>query len=233
MIKAVGFDLGDTLIEYKDVPLSWQDLYLDALRKVAEACEVELDDELLEEGRLILGKYNTRMNPREVEVKAEQILREILVMWNVDCGLYLELAINMFFDFFQRNSVTFKDTIDTLDYLKRKRLKIGILTDVPYGMDKPFVEKDISHFSSLVDYLLTSVEVGYRKPNAKGYEILAKELGVSPYEMIYVGNEEKDIVGGKAIGMVTVLVDRNKKGNFCDADYIINNLSELKNFIGN
>lgn len=233
MIKAVGFDLGDTLIEYKDVPLSWQDLYLDALRKVAEACEVELDDELLEEGRLILGKYNTRMNPREVEVKAEQILREILVMWNVDCGLYLELAINMFFDFFQRKSITFKDTIDTLDYLKRKGLKIGILTDVPYGMGKPFVKKDISLFSNLIDYLLTSVEVGYRKPNAKGYEILAKELGVSSYEMIYVGNEEKDIVGGKAIGMVTVLVDRNKKGNFCDADYIINNLSELKNFIEN
>ncbi|WP_066495768.1 hypothetical protein [Abyssisolibacter fermentans] len=82
MISAVGFDLGDTLIEYKDVPLSWKSFYAEALYRVAEVCGVRLTENSFEKGENILCKYNTRINPREVEVKAQQIFTEILSATN-------------------------------------------------------------------------------------------------------------------------------------------------------
>lgn len=229
VIKAVAFDLGDTLIEYKNVPLSWQDFYSEALSKVAETCEIKLVEGALGKAENILCKYNTRINPREVEVKAEQIFIEILSSWNIDYSYYLEKAIESFFNFFQRKSLVYEDTLEIIKYLKNKDIKIGILTDVPYGMDKIFVKKDIFKFEDMIDCLLTSVEVGYRKPDPQGYKVLAQRLGLMPEQMIYVGNEEKDIIGAKMIGMRTVLVDRYNNGLTFEENYRVKCLSELKN----
>ncbi len=228
MIKAVGFDLGGTLIEYKDVPLSWQGLYSEALSKVAETCGVQLTENELERCKAILSKYNTRINPREVEVKAEQIFMEILSTWNIDCSTYLEKSIATFFHFFQRKSVVQNDTVEVIKYLKGKGIKVGILTDVPYGMSRGFVRKDISIFEDMLDCALTSVEVGYRKPNSKGYEMLAQNLGVVPHQMIYVGDEEKDIIGAKAVKMKAILVDKYNNGLIYKEDHRIKCLKDLK-----
>ncbi len=38
--RGVGFDLGETLIFYRDTPLNWAALYPDALRAAAGACGV-------------------------------------------------------------------------------------------------------------------------------------------------------------------------------------------------
>ena len=37
-MNGIGFDLGNTLIDYKDIPLSWQSLYRNALRDMAANC---------------------------------------------------------------------------------------------------------------------------------------------------------------------------------------------------
>lgn len=36
--RAIGFDLGDTLLAYRGVPLNWASLYDEALRAVAVRC---------------------------------------------------------------------------------------------------------------------------------------------------------------------------------------------------
>lgn len=228
MIKAVGFDLGDTLIGYKDVPSNWQGLYSEALLKVADACHIQLDSDGLHIAKEILCTYNTRINPRDAEVKADQIFTEILNAWGLEYSHYLDVTVEAFFTFFQRKSYLHQDTIDIMRYLKSKGIKIGILTDVPYGMGKGFVEKDVSPFKELIDCLLTSVEVGYRKPNPIGYERLAQGLDTLPKHMIYVGNEEKDIIGGKIAGMRTVLVDRCSKDVTFEEDYRCHCLSQLR-----
>jgi hypothetical protein len=35
MFKGIGFDLGETLVEYEGVPLNWQSEYLKALAAIA------------------------------------------------------------------------------------------------------------------------------------------------------------------------------------------------------
>jgi len=57
--------------------------------------------------------------------------------------------------------------------------------------------------------LLTSVDVGFRKPDPRGFLALAKALAVHPTEMIYIGNEPKDVNGANATAVFSVLIDRD------------------------
>lgn len=57
-MKAIGFDLGETLIYYNNVPLSWKEHYK------AEA---------------VLSRYNTRICPKDHEVTDKEVFKEIFV----------------------------------------------------------------------------------------------------------------------------------------------------------
>ncbi|MBI2033269.1 MAG: HAD family hydrolase [Candidatus Levybacteria bacterium] len=225
--KAIGFDLGDTLIEYENVPLNWKELYGNALEGAMKVCKLKENKKKLEKAKEILLKYNTRENPRTYEVTAEQIFSEILKTWNVFSEENLHGAIKKFFSFFQMKAKVFDDTIVTLQVLQQKGIPIGVFTDVPYGMSTSLVQKDVKQIQKYITILLSSVDVGYRKPEQKVFNTLASRLAVSKKYMIYVGNEEKDIVGAKNAGMFAVLLDRNDTGKSFGEDKRIATLQEL------
>jgi putative hydrolase of the HAD superfamily len=210
-MNGIGFDLGNTLIDYKDIPLSWQSLYRNALRDMAANCRYLASEEAIATGEAILAKYNTRLNPRTVEVSSRCILGAILAAWGLDITERLETAAEAFFSFFQRHAVPYADMVSTLAYLKGKGFRIGVLTDVPYGMDRRFVERDLllCGVRDYIDVLLTSADVGYRKPDCHGYLELARRLGVAPHAMAYVGDEPKDVQGANGVGMISVFIDRS------------------------
>jgi putative hydrolase of the HAD superfamily len=208
-IRAIGFDLGETLLTYRDTPPSWASCYHASLSAVAEACDSSPTDIQFAEAETILAGYNTRINPRTEEVPAEQIFRRVLEAWRLSPE-HLHTAIGAFFHFFQQHLVVYPEVHETLAALRKRGFKIGVLTDVPYGMPRPFVQNDLANagIDPLVDVLLTSVDVGFRKPAPRGILALAKTLAVSPTEMIYVGNEPKDVSGANAAGVFSVLIDR-------------------------
>jgi putative hydrolase of the HAD superfamily len=207
MYKAVGFDLGETLVRYGHA-LSWQSLYQKALAAVGAACGTVPDERMLAAGAEVLLRYNTRANPRVEEVPADVILGEVLAAWQLPLH-FTEASVEAFFSFFQRDTAVYPDVIPLLARLRTCGMKIGILTDAPYGMPREFVEQDIGPFARHVDVLLTSVEVGFRKPDPRGYHDLALRLGVTPAEMPYVGNEPKDMEGARRAGCLPVFLDRD------------------------
>ncbi|MDE6595448.1 MAG: HAD family hydrolase, partial [Oscillospiraceae bacterium] len=111
--------------------------------------------------------------------------------------------------------------------LKQHGIKIGILTDVAYGMENEFSLKDISALSDFIDIAFTSVDVGYRKPNSAGYLKLIGALEISPNEMIFIGDEEKDIIGAKKLGIVSALINRSKETKDFGQDYTLKSLSDI------
>jgi putative hydrolase of the HAD superfamily len=226
-MKAIGFDLGRTLVGDENIPLSWKSLYKEALIDSLLKCNSDIDHIKIGLGEEILLKYNTRTNYREYEVSSDIIFSEILSSWELSIEVYLETVKETFFKYFQRNVKLYEDSISTLKALKAEGIKIGILTDVPYGMDKKYVLKDIEEFEQYVDIILSSVEVGYRKPNKQGYIMLLKELGVNAEEMIYVGDEEKDIIGANNLGIYSVLIDRANSSKNYGQKKTIKKLSQL------
>jgi len=223
-IKAVAFDVGQTLIRYS-APLNWQALYQPAIKQVMQACNLEYNKEADDNAQKILTKYNTRVNFRDYEVSSDTIFTEIFQSW----GMILDMhtAKQAFYSYFQNDAACFDDTEYVLQSLKNRGIKIGVLTDVAYGMDNEFALQDLSQILKYMDVCLTSNDVGYRKPNRKGFLLLKEQLGVPSNQIIFVGDEEKDIIGANDAGFVSVLINRTNEARNWGQDYTIHELSTL------
>lgn len=114
-----------------------------------------------------------------------------------------------------------------MEKLKQHGIKIGILTDVAYGMDNEISLEDISVLSDYIDIAITSVDVGYRKPNSAGYVKLLESLEIFPNGMIFIGDEEKDIIGAQKLGIVSALINRSKEIKDFGQDYTLESLSDI------
>ncbi len=223
-IKAIGFDVGHTLIKYKN-PLNWQGLYRSGLEHAAAAVDITLSEDMLIAAADVLLKYNTRVNYREWETTSDCIFNEILKSWGIQTDLYA--LKSGFYSFFKADAEPYPETIDTMEKLKQHGIKIGILTDVAYGMDNEISLEDISVLSDYIDIAITSVDVGYRKPNSAGYVKLLESLEISPNGMIFIGDEEKDIIGAQKLGIVSALINRSKEIKDFGQDYTLESLSDI------
>ncbi len=228
MIKSVVFDIGQTLVHYKN-PL-WKNLYEPALKKVAGQCGYQLDENDYANAISILCEYNTRINPREKEVSSDYIWSRILNFWNKEIS-DLSVCKETFYSFFRNECYIYSDVFDFLPYLRSKKIMTATLSDVPYGMDNKYALEDISDIMLYIDLPFTSNDVGYRKPNIKGLQIIAKKFGVLTHEIMYIGDEEKDIVCANNAGAISVLIDRELKFHEYGQKYRISSLNELKGMI--
>jgi putative hydrolase of the HAD superfamily len=226
-IEAVGFDLADTLVHYAGLPLSWVHLYPDALSRVAAAISRQASGVDLVAGAEVLSRFNTRLHPREAEVTSDVVLGAVFAAWGLPPQSDFEGAKDAFYGFFRQTYAIYEDTLPALEYLAGIGLKIGVLTDVPYGMDRRFVLHDIAGIAGHVNALVSSTEVGFRKPHPAGFALLADTLDVELGRMAYVGNEPKDIEGANRAGMISILIDRDSAGGYFGQKHTITSLAGL------
>jgi len=174
----------------------------------------------------VLEGYNTRLAPRVNEVAERHVFSEVAAALGFR-DTESETVADAFFAFFRRSVVAYPETVAVLQHLQAAGTEVGVLTDVPYGMDRARVEADLvaAGLDGLITVLLTSVEVGRRKPPPAGFVRLAAELGVAVGDLLYVGNERKDIDGANAAGARSVLIDREHEQPSWGAGASIKSLS--------
>ena len=229
--RAVIFDLGDTLVEYEGIPLSWSEHYQDALKSLAEYLEAAPNKSQYKSASEVLSRFNTRKNPRENEFSFSEILDEVcrsLGLSGQDARCVLGAA-RAFFKVFRQRLSCFPEVHGCLTRLKKSGASIGVFTDVPYGMPRELVMEDIQYsgLSELVDVVLTSGDCGWRKPSKVTLESICEELGYMCRDAIYVGNERKDIEVALKSGCGSVLIDRAGSGADYGQDLTLPDLSEL------
>ena len=213
MFEGVGFDLGETLVEYEGVPLDWQCEYPRALAAVASLWGGRLTAAQIAAGSAVLRRHNTRLVPRRHEVDGETVFGELLAALGVPATIVpalLDPAVDAFFGVFQRRARAFPDVGVALAALAAAGASVGVLTDVPYGMPRRLVLRDLSvaGLDALAPWTLTSVDIGVRKPDAAGFEALARRQCCPASAMVFVGNERKDVLGAKAAGITAALLWR-------------------------
>lgn len=231
--RAVGFDLGNTLTYRPGVALDWRQFYPSALADVAVACDCRPDSSAMSEAEAILCRYNARLHARSHEVPADTIFAEILHAWGVRQYGRMRAAVDAFFGFLNRDGcAVYDDVMPVLNRIHSGRLPMGILSDAPSGMPTRHYAPDIALLGGRIDVVLTSVDVGFRKPAPVGYLELARRLAVDPVSMAYVGDEEKDIVGAKAVRMCAIYLNRTGSTHTFGADYAMTSLEELPGVLG-
>ncbi|MGQ9464558.1 MAG: HAD family hydrolase [bacterium] len=102
----------------------------------------------------------------------------------------------------QNNTKPYPGIPELLNVLVKKGIKMAVLSNKPDALTKLFVEKllpDIN-FSIILGASLKFP----RKPAPDGALYIAASLGISPAEIIYIGDSEIDIKTAKAAGMFPV-----------------------------
>lgn len=225
MYKAIIFDIGRTLIGYNK-PLNWSSLYRPALEHISNVCNYQFTEKQHQAAMDVLTKYNTRVNPREYEVSSTTIFSEITSALGVSKD-ELEKVKHLFYSFFRRESFVYPEVEYTLAELSKRGILIGTLSDVAYGMDNKYVLDDISSLKQYIDFPYTSNDVGFRKPNITGVKLLSDKMKVEVSEIIFVGDEEKDMICANHSGAYSVLINRDAQHKEYGQQKEIKSLAEL------
>jgi putative hydrolase of the HAD superfamily len=228
-MDAFVFDLGDTLVEYEGLPLSWVEHYPEALSRLASFLGTSPPPHSIDSACRVLGRYNTRLSARPNEVPFAQILAEICTCFSMDPFEDEEPAARAFFSVFRQRLRCFPDALPALAAIRRRGLTLALFTDVPYGMPRALVLEDIRQagLEGLFDLVVTSVEVGLRKPEAGTLGFMAGRLGFGPSQVTHVGNERKDVDVAKAFGCASVLLERSGGSPAWGQERTIRSLAEL------
>ncbi len=225
MFKAVVFDIGQTLVDYRK-PMNWSKLYKPAFEQIAEKYNYSFSEAHYQNAVKVLTKYNTRINPRDYEVSSVHIFTELLHVMDIDLD-DLERVKESFYAYFRQDSSLFYDVKQTLKTLSQKAIKLGTLSDVAYGMDNSYALEDIEPVIKYIDYPFTSNDTGYRKSCTKGLEIMSEKMQTDISNIVFVGDEKKDMVCARDAGAYAVLINRESTIKNYGQAQTIHTLTEL------
>ena len=113
-----------------------------------------------------------------------------------------------FYSYFRRDTKLFPEAENTLSELCSRGIIIGTLSDVAYGMDNEFALEDIAPLLRYIKFPYTSVS-----------------------QMMFVGDEQKDMECACNAGAVGVLIDRSGSAGAGAGDMKITDLYELTELI--
>ncbi len=127
---------------------------------------------------------------------------------------------------------TFKEVPETLRKLKKKKIKLAILSNGTPTLLRELVKSN--NLDDFFDDIFSIEEVGVFKPDSKVYDIPIKKYNIKKKEIVFLSANTWDVSGGGNYGFQSIWVKRNN-GIFDNLDYKpnnqINNLSELLNII--
>lgn len=193
MIKAVVFDLDDTLIserEYIRSGFRVVSKYFSNRYDLDESEVYKIMNELFEEASDKV--FNRLFDSFNIKYSNEDILEFVKI--------YREHKPDIKF---------FDDVIPTINNLREKGIKVGIITDGYKETQRKKIE--VLNCIKLFDEIIITDELGreFWKPHEKSYRIMAERLQVNLNELIYVGdNEEKDFIGANKLGIYTSCIIR-------------------------
>jgi putative hydrolase of the HAD superfamily len=88
----------------------------------------------------------------------------------------------------------------------RARLATGLITNNVAAMDEGPGWRNVVPLDELFDVVIESSKVGYRKPDARIYELACEQLGVEPAEVVFLDDLGVNLKPAAAMGMTTIKV---------------------------
>ncbi len=122
----------------------------------------------------------------------------------------------------------YPETLEALEMLKSKGIKIAIVSNTPKLSVDGILEK--FGMDGLFDAVCFSYETGFLKTDTEMFDVVLEKLGVSKEDAIMVGDSmETDIVGAEKAGVMPVLIDRKDSRGYTKK---IKSLTEIEKFLG-
>lgn len=214
-IRAVIFDLDQTLLDREASLSNFLDWQI-----TEQLCE-DLDNPNAFKTRFIELDANGMI--WKDRVYAALIEEFKLHKWTV------EKLLSTYLDHFCKHCIEKEGATETVKELS-KNSRLGLISNGK----SPFQENNFKAlgFSSHFHSILVSEAIGLRKPDAKIFKLSCSELGVTPEQSVYVGdNPISDIEGAKNAGLRTVFIPSEHYPKCAMANATCHNLELLPQII--
>jgi len=217
MIKAVIFDLDNTLVDFMLMKRQAIDAAIQAMRDAGlKLSNDEIRrgiDDIYEERGMEFQKVFDELLYREFSKIDYKILSAGVIAYR----RAREAAL-----------VSYPHVTMTLIELSKMHIKLGVVSDAP--AKEAWLRLCYLNFHHLFDAVVTFEDTGMRKPNPEPFRKILSMLQIQPSEAVMVGDwAERDVVGAAQVGMKTIFA---RYGNtfgteVSNANYDIDDISQV------
>lgn len=197
MIKAVFFDMDDTMFYFTSAHKQAMKKVKGYAEKVLQVSEKELEDAIqcvMSELENRLGKYNPGIHNRQVR------FQNALSLLGKKIQPHATEMYHCYWDTIIACIEAEPGLINLLSLLKKKDIFVGVCTDMTsYVQIQKLVKIGAIRY---IDAVVTNEEAGVDKPQKEIFELCLRKCGYKPEECIFIGDKvEKDILGAESVGM--------------------------------
>ncbi len=218
--SAVLFDLDGTLWSHGPPPEDWSEITdLQAAELALHAARLGFEHldlpEFIRRFRIEWRAAIVRPNPTLEEIDGAAVLRGTLAERGVRCSAVDSECLwqalhNVPFRHF--NIRPFPDAISTIEALDAAGYRMAIAASRPLPAQILIREMRDHGIPAVFELIVTSGDVGYRKPHQLVFETALRRLGIQPEEVVAVGDSyENDVVPAASLGMIPVLKLNDRK----------------------
>ena len=231
MIKAVLFDVGNTLIDndkateiYMKNPVEWK-----ILRKKYPKITLEKFLDAARHVQKEKREFTKEEHPRWYQ---NRVIERLGIPHDESLALEMRKTFERLDDTLIKSQVLMPHTFEILDYLHKKGYKMAIVTDATTSWVRKWLKKinRKHYFQSIV----ISSEIGSTKSSLIPFKQALKELKVEPNECMMIGDGRSDMMARK-LGIHTCLLNRGKNHSEWEdkPELIIHDLNEIPKIIEN
>ena len=224
-IKAILFDVDDTLFDRKQAQLKVLHIIVDSLPEVFGALDfMRVAEASAESDRLIIAEFDAGAPSDGLRDRRNKLLLRIL-------GLPKNIAPKLSEIYVRELPACDTPVTGAVQLIRELSGKYELaavsngLPDVQYGKLKTIGVRD------MLSCIVLSEEVGMRKPDPKILLYAAKLLGYRPDECLVIGDSySSDIVGANKAGMYTCWFNPAKlpvQSEEIKPDFVVNNLLDI------
>lgn len=239
MLKAVLFDLDDTLIDWSNVDLDWETRDRELLGRVSKFISDKIQP--ISDLTSLVTDYRERTFSAWEDGRSSlraphmgRILVESLVASGIPAEQVDETEALAAFDWGAIPGITlFPDVPEVLELLLANNIRTGIVTNAHQPMwlrDKELEDFDLLKYFD--DCRFSAADVGYLKPHPRIFEAALECIGSRPEETVFVGDSPvADVAGAQGAGLKAVLRTRSTLSPMLSGlivpDHTVNSLAEL------
>jgi len=184
-IKALLFDMGGVVLEvdFGSVFRSWASMSVLDEKQIKSRFKMDECYEQHERGHIEASEFFEHLRDTLQLTATDD---EMITAWNAIFGSEIEASF---------------DAIDTV----RNKIPTYAFTNTN-RTHQLYWEHHFPRVGNTFEKLFVSSEIGLRKPDAKAFEFILKDISIKPHELLFFDDSTENIEGAKRLGIQTVLV---------------------------
>lgn len=223
MIKAVVFDLDNTLVDFmamkrQAIGAAINGMIDAGFKLTREEIQQRIDKIYLEKGMEFQSVFDQLLYDEFKKVDYKILSAGVIAYRQAR-----EAALSLY-----------PHVYTTLMNLLKMGLKLGVVSDAP--AKEAWLRLTYLNLHHIFDHIVTFEDTGKRKPDPAPFEKILELLQVRPNEALMIGDwAERDMVGASKVGMKTVFARYGDTFGTVEtnADFEVNDIAELVEIIKN